>query len=155
MNSKINVDKIQKDAEDYYRRGEFFCSEAIVASIRENLIPEMPEEMIAAASGFPVGVGRAKCMCGAISGGVICAGYAFGRVMPGDKDRSEKTLAVANEIQTNFKNRHRVACCSILTRGMDMGSGEHKEQCISFTGEIARDTAEIIARECHLEVEGE
>jgi hypothetical protein len=33
---------------------------------------------------------------------------------------------------------------------MDMGSGEHKEQCISFTGEIAEKAAEIIVRELGL-----
>jgi len=30
---------------------------------------------------------------------------------------------------------------------MDMASGEHKAQCISFTGEIAEKAAEIIVRE--------
>jgi len=30
---------------------------------------------------------------------------------------------------------------------MDMASGEHKDQCVRFTGEVARKVAEIICRE--------
>jgi hypothetical protein len=40
-----------------------------------------------------------------------------------------------------------VLCCSVHTKGMDMASGEHKAQCIAFTGEMAGKAAEIIARE--------
>tara|TARA_Y100001933_G_C18856659_1_gene504118 strand:- start:36 stop:146 length:111 start_codon:yes stop_codon:yes gene_type:complete len=31
-----------------------------------------------------------------------------------------------------------------------MASAEHKDQCVSFTGEIAEKTAEIIVRELNL-----
>lgn len=149
MNASFSVEKVKADAEEYFRRGEYYCSEAIVASIRDNIAPEMPEAMIAAASGFPVGVGRSKCMCGAVSGGVIGIGYVFGRTGPSSPadPRSVKTLELANELQEAFRSSHRVLCCSTHTRGMDMASGEHKAQCIAFTGEMAAKAAEIIARE--------
>ena len=35
----------------------------------------------------------------------------------------------------------------MLTREFDMGAGEHKEQCIRFTGIAAKKVAEIIVRE--------
>jgi len=35
----------------------------------------------------------------------------------------------------------------VHTKGMDMASGEHKAQCVAFTGEMAAKTAEIIERE--------
>ena len=38
-------------------------------------------------------------------------------------------------------------CCRVLTRNMTLGSSEHMEQCISFTGEVAKTTARIILRE--------
>ncbi|MFL0247280.1 C-GCAxxG-C-C family (seleno)protein [Candidatus Clostridium stratigraminis] len=109
----------------------------------------MPDEMIAMASGFPIGIGKSKCVCGAVSGGVMCLGYFFGRTKGGDT-KIQKTFALANELQESFKNNHKVLCCKVLTHGMDMASGEHKEQCISFTGEIAEKTAEIIVRELGL-----
>lgn len=141
--------KVQEDAEGYFRRGEYYCSEAIVAAVRDNLAPEMPEALIAAASGFPVGVGRSKCMCGAVSGGVLALGYLFGRTSPSNPadPQSVKTLACANELQQAFRDSHRVLCCSVHTHGMDMASGEHKAQCIAFTGEMAAKTAEIALRE--------
>lgn len=149
MAQTIDVEKVRHDAEEYFRHGDFYCSEAIVASVRDNIAPEMPASMIAAASGFPVGVGRSKCMCGAVSGGVLSLGYVFGRTGPSTPadPKSVKTLALANELQQAFRDGHRVLCCSVQTKGMDMASGEHKAQCVSFTGEMAAKTAEIIARE--------
>lgn len=149
MKKEVSIKKIKEDAEELYRKGDFYCSEAIVSSIKNNFEIDMPEEMIAMASGFPVGIGKSKCICGAISGGVMCLGYFFGRTKGGDS-KVVKTLELANELQESFKNNHKVLCCKVLTRGMDMGSGEHKNQCISFTGEVAAKAAEIIVRELNL-----
>lgn len=155
MLQEVNIKKVREDAEEFFRKGNFYCSEAIVASIRKNLAPQMPEELIAAASGFPVGVGKSKCMCGAISGSVICLGYLFGRTQgssPNDP-KSQNCLKLANELQDSFRKNHKgVLCCYIHTKGMDMASGEHKNQCISFTGEMAAKTAEIAARELGIPV---
>jgi C_GCAxxG_C_C family probable redox protein len=144
MKKEVSIRKIRYDAEESFRKGDFFCSEAIVASIKNNFELDMPDEMIAMASGFPIGIGKSKCVCGAVSGGVLCLGYFFGRTKGAD------TKVLANELQQSFKDNHKVLCCRILTQGMDMGSGEHKTQCISFTGEIAEKTAEIIVRELGL-----
>jgi len=113
----------------------------------------MPVEMIAAGSGFPIGVGRSKCMCGAVSGAVVCLGYFFGRTQPTTPTdpRSVKCMELANELQQSFRNNHKgVMCCHVHTKDMDMASGEHKAQCVAFTGEMAAKTAEIVARELGL-----
>jgi C_GCAxxG_C_C family probable redox protein len=149
MKERVSINKIKRDAEELYRKGDFFCSEAIVYSIKENFELDMPDEMIAMASGFPVGIGKSKCVCGAVSGGVMALGYFFGRTKGGDP-KVQNTLKLANELQESFKSNHKVLCCKVLTHGMDMGSGEHKEQCIAFTGEIAEKTAQIIVRELGL-----
>ncbi|KAB3530222.1 C-GCAxxG-C-C family (seleno)protein [Alkaliphilus serpentinus] len=146
MKTEINIEKVKADAEELFRKGDFFCSEAIVSSIRDNFEIDMPEEMIAMASTFPVGIGRSKCVCGAVSGALLALGYFFGRTKGGDP-KVQKTLELANELQQSFKDNHKVLCCKILTHGMDMASGEHKAQCVSFTGEMAKKAAEIIVRE--------
>lgn len=153
MNPSLSVEKVREDAEGYFRRGNYYCSEAIVASVRDNIAPEMPEALIAAASGFPIGVGRSKCMCGAVSGGVISLGYVFGRTGPTSPadPKSVRAMELANELQQAFRDSHKVLCCSVQTKGMDIASGEHKAQCVSFTGEMAAKTAEIIARELGLD----
>lgn len=152
MIKEISIKKVREDAENYFRKGEFYCSEAIVAAIKDNFKVDMPDEMIAMASGFPVGIGKSKCTCGAISGAVLSIGYFFGRTKgstPQDP-RSVKALELALELQQYFKGKNKVSCCSILTKGMDMSSGEHKTQCIKFTGEMAEKTAEIIVRELNM-----
>ncbi|MGX8795840.1 C-GCAxxG-C-C family protein [Fusibacter sp. JL298sf-3] len=146
MVEAVSIQKIKNDAEESFRRGDFFCSEAIVNSFRNNFEIDMPEEMIAMASGFPVGIGRSKCTCGAVTGSVLTLGYFFGRTKGGDP-KVNRTLELANELQQRFKDKHKVLCCSVLTKGMDMASGEHKQQCISFTGEMAENLAEIVVRE--------
>ncbi|SFI33115.1 C_GCAxxG_C_C family probable redox protein [Tindallia magadiensis] len=149
MKTEVSVQQIRKDAEDMFRAGKYYCSEAIVASIKKNFELDMPDEMIAMASGFPVGIGKSKCTCGAVTGGIITLGYFFGRTEgTNPKDpKSVKTLELAYELQDDFKKNHKLLCCSVLTKGMDMASGEHKEQCISFTGEVAENAARIIVRE--------
>lgn len=57
MKSNIDVQVIKKKAEEYYRCGEFYCSEAIVKTIKDEFELELPDQVIAMASGFPVGIG--------------------------------------------------------------------------------------------------
>lgn len=147
VKSEVSVNKIRKDAEDLFRGG-FFCSEAVVSAIRSNFELDIPEEVISMASGFPVGIGRSKCLCGAVSGGVMALGLFFGRTKQGDP-KVEKNLEVAKELHDWFKtaNGKNALCCRILTKEFDMGKGEHKEQCICFTGLVAGKVAEIVVRE--------
>ena len=154
MLKEVCIQKVRKDAEELFRSGGFYCSEAIISSVRKNINPNMPIEMVSAGSGFPVGVGRSKCMCGAVSGAVICLGYFFGRVQPttSTDPKSTKCLELAYELQESFRKNHKVLCCHVHVEGLDMAKGEHKPQCIAFTGEMAGKVAEIIARELNLKL---
>lgn len=146
LKREVSVAKIAKDAENLFRGG-FFCSEAVVSSIRSNFEMDVPEEVIAMASGFPIGIGRSKCLCGAVSGGVMAIGLVFGRTVQKDP-QVEQTLALSKELHDWFKaaNGKNALCCRILTKEFDMGAGEHKEQCIHFTGLVAGKVAEMIIR---------
>ncbi|HML31983.1 C-GCAxxG-C-C family protein [Sporomusa sphaeroides] len=146
MNTTVDLAKIKKDAEAYYRNGDFYCSEAIVKTIKDEFALPLPDSVIAMASGFPVGIGGSGCTCGAISGGIIAMGMFFGRTEPKDP-KVNKAMKLAKELHDIFKERHSCLCCRVLTRGMELGSPEHMKQCISFTGEVAEETAKIIVRE--------
>jgi len=150
MMNRINIKDIRKEAEGYYANGEYYCSEAIVATIRNNFDTDMPIEAIAMVSGFPIGVGGAKCICGAVSGGIVCIGYFFGRTEP-KNPKVNKTLELAKELHDYFATKNKVLCCRVLTKDMTLGSETHMKQCVSFTGDIAVKTAEIIARELGIE----
>ncbi|MBM6861456.1 C-GCAxxG-C-C family protein [Clostridium saudiense] len=144
--SNIDINKIRETAENYYRNGDFFCSEAIVKTIKDEFELPVSDEIVAAASGFPIGIGGSGCTCGAVSGGVMALGLVFGRQEAKDP-KVRKTMELTKELHEKFRKNHKSLCCRILTKGLDMGSGEHKEQCISFTGEVAEEVAKIIVRE--------
>ncbi len=102
MNYTLDVDiaKVREDAEELY--GAFYCSEAIVSAIRTNFQLYIPEEVISMASGFPVGIGGSKCVCGAVSGGIMALGLFFGRTQPGDP-KIGKMMGLAAELHDWFK----------------------------------------------------
>lgn len=155
MKKEVNVRKVREEAEEIFRLGGFYCSEAIISSIRKNIDPDMPLELVSAGSGFPIGVGRSKCLCGAISGAVVCLGYFFGRSKPSSPDdpKSQKCLDLTHELQESFRTNHKgTLCCYKHVEGLDLLNGEHRPQCIAFTGEMAQKTAEIIAREFDLKL---
>lgn len=143
---EIDIKGIRNRAEAYYRNGDFYCSEAIVKTIRDEFNLPLPDEVIAMASGFPVGMGGSGCTCGALVGGIMALGLFFGRTEPKDA-KVQKAMELAKELHDTFKERHRSTCCRVLTKGMELGSPEHMAQCVSFTGEVAGETARIIVRE--------
>lgn len=149
MVDKIYINRIKKIAEDYYRNGDFFCSEAVLKTIIDEFNVEITDDVIKLASGFPVGIGHSGCTCGAISGGVMAIGLFFGRKTPKDPSVNE-TMTLSAELYNIFKVQHKSTCCKVLTKNMELGSSEHMEQCISFTGEIAVETAKLIAHKLNI-----
>lgn len=151
MKKIVYLKKIRQTAESYYRNGDFYCSESIVKTIRDEFDLPLPDDIIALASGFPIGIGNSGCTCGAIVGGVMALGMFFGRTQAKD-EKVKKAMAVSHELHDTFQSRHKVLCCRVLTKGIVLGSPEHMIQCIAFTGEVAEETAKIIARELNLEI---
>lgn len=146
----VNFEKVQKDGENYFRNG-FYCCEAVVAAIIDNFKLDVSKNVISVVSGMAKGIGSAGCVCGALNGAIAALGLFFGRCEPtGPKDpKIIKCLELSNEMHQWFKenNGKHCVCCRALTKEFDMSKGEHKEQCIYFTGLCARKVAEIIKRE--------
>jgi C_GCAxxG_C_C family probable redox protein len=146
MNLDVDLEKIRLIAEEYYRSGEFYCSEAVVKTIKDAFNLSVSDDVISMASGFPVGMGNAGCLCGAVSGGVMALGLVFGRTAPKDK-KVDKAMKLSRELHDIFKKRHKCLCCRTLNKYMLMGSSRQMKQCIAFTGEMAQEAARIIIRE--------
>ncbi len=151
MTRSVNLNHIKETAEAYYADGDFYCSEAIVKTLIDAFELDASDDCIKMASGFPVGIGGQGCTCGAVAGGVMAIGLVFGRCIP--KDPSvDQTMALCSELMTQFKADHRVTCCSILRKGMTLGSPVHMKQCIMLTGDVAYKAAKIIAEALALEI---
>ncbi|RMD01289.1 hypothetical protein D9O40_08545 [Clostridium autoethanogenum] len=151
MNKIIDLHKIKTTAENYYRNRDFYCSESIVKTIKDEFNLPISDDIIKMASGFPVGIGGSGCTCGAVTGGIMAIGLFFGRCEPKD-ERVNKAMALSKELHDIFKDKHKCLCCRVLTKDMTLGSEEHMKQCIYFTGEVAEESAKIIARELNLKV---
>ncbi|MBP1890412.1 C_GCAxxG_C_C family probable redox protein [Clostridium moniliforme] len=146
---KNELKRIRETAEKYYRDGDFFCSEAIVKTLKDEFMPELSDDVVKMASGFPVGIGRTGCTCGALTGGILVLGMIFGRSEARGQE-SAKVLELSKELHDKFVEMNKCTCCRVLTKGMVKGSKEHKDQCVRFTGEMAEETAKIIIREKEL-----
>lgn len=154
IKQSVSPTKVAKDAEELYRGG-YFCCEALMCAIRDNFELDVPDAVIAMSSGMSVGAGRSGCICGALNGGILALGMFFGRTeQKGPNDpKVQKCMSLSNELHQFFKteNGKNSACCRVLTREFDMSKGEHKEQCIGYTGMCAGKVAEMIIRELGLE----
>lgn len=142
------ISEVRESAQNYYANGDFYCSEAVVKSVLDGLNITYAPEIIAAASGFPVGIGGAECLCGAISGGIMAIGYVFGRTEP-KSPRVSKAMDLSKQLHELFVKRNKCTCCRVLTKGMTKGSAEHMAQCVRFTGEVAEDTFRLINENRH------
>lgn len=142
----IDFAEVRATAEKYYRDGDFYCSEAVVKTIKDAFGLGYDDTVIALASGFPVGIGRSGCICGAVTGGVMALGMVFGRTQPKD-ERVNKALVLSKELHDQFRSNHKSLCCRVLTKGLTLGTPEHKNQCVAFTGEVAEFVARLIVRE--------
>lgn len=101
----INLERVRKLAEDYYRNGDYYCSESIVKTIRDEFGLSVPDSAIAMASGFPVGIGGSECTCGAIAGGVMALCMFFGREKPRD-EAVNRCMAISKELHDILSDRY-------------------------------------------------
>lgn len=126
----------KRTAEDYFRQGKYFCSEAVVQTINDLLGRPMPQDAVRMASGFPVGIGKSGCVCGAISGGVMALGLKHGRAAAGEP-MPERMLPAAAELHDYVRGVYKSTCCRVLVHGMDFAGEERKAHCIKITGLVA------------------
>lgn len=142
------LNEVQKEAEGYFERGEFFCSEAVLQVINDVLNQPYSKEVVKLASGFPIGLGKAQCLCGAVSGGEMALGMVYGRTHGEQMD--PKMFETAKDLHDYIKTEYKSTCCRVITRkwaGDNFQSPERKKHCIKITGEVARWVAERLVNE--------
>ncbi len=126
----------RKTAEDYFRRGDYFCSESVITTINDSLGQPFDSSIVKMASGFPIGIGKSKCLCGAVSGGIMALGLAYGREKPGDP--MPDSFPNSADLHDYIIEKYGSTCCRVLTRKFDnFKSQERADHCIQITGEVA------------------
>lgn len=138
------LETIKETAQTYFRNGELFCSEAVVQTINDALGKPYSEDVVKLASGFPIGLGKAQCLCGAVSGGEMALGMVYGRVH--GEGMNPKMFDKSKALHDFVKDEYKSLCCRVITRewaGDNFQSPERKQHCIAITGNVA----EWVARE--------
>ena len=145
--TEISPRAVQRAAEKNFKSG-YYCCEALMCTIRDEFKLDVPKEVIAMSSGMAVGAGKSGCVCGAFNGGLLALGMFFGRTEQDGptNPKSVKCMELVHELHDWFKkaNGKNAICCRVLTKEFNMGQGEHKEQCIFFTGLCAWKVAQIV-----------
>ena len=147
------LDHVKGIAEEYFRSGTFFCSEAVVQTLNDELDNPLPEEVVRMASAFPIGLGKAQCLCGAVSGGEMVLGMMYGRVKGEAMD--PRMFECAKDLHDYIKKEYKATCCRVMTKqweGDNFMSPERKEHCIEITGKVARWVAERLIDDGKLEI---
>lgn len=139
MEKEEILDNIRKEAEDYFRHNEFFCSESVVYTINKLLGEPYDKDIVKLASGFPIGMGKSGCLCGAVSGGQMALGMVYGRKY--GEQINEKMFPLAAELHDYTMKEYGSNCCRVITRqwaGDDFKSPARKKHCVNITGDIAQ-----------------
>jgi C_GCAxxG_C_C family probable redox protein len=121
--------KVALEAEGLFRSGKMHCAEAVLAAVKNNFAPALPDEVVQMASGFGGGSGSG-CLCGAVSGGTI----ALGMVLKSDK---KEVTHLTKELHKWFKGQYGATCCKVITQ-------KGKGGCGALTGSVAGKVAELL-----------
>ena len=142
--TKIEIlNEVQARAEELFRNGTFFCSESVLTVINDMLGRPYPADIVKMASSFPIGLGKAQCLCGAVSGGEMALGIVYGRNQ--GEPMNPKMFELAKGLHDFTIREYGATCCRVITRewnGDNFQSPERKAHCIEITGKMARWVAE-------------
>lgn len=150
MIKKISINNTIKDACYIFNNG-FACSESVIYAVRKNFELDLPDDVIAMSSGFPWGLGKSYCICGALAGGTMCIGYFFGRRKPADP-KINRCFDLTKEFSDEFLKFAGSRCCGQITEGFDRENNGHKEKCTEIVKKATEVVCNIICRELDMEI---
>jgi C_GCAxxG_C_C family probable redox protein len=98
-------------------------------------------------------MGKAGCLCGAVSGGQMALGMAYGRVE--GEPMQDKMFDISKNLHDYVKEEYDSTCCRVITRqwqGDDFKSQGRKNHCITITGKVARWVANELINDGKIQV---
>ncbi|MGE5678551.1 MAG: C-GCAxxG-C-C family protein [Pseudomonadota bacterium] len=134
------MEETRSKAEGYFARGEFFCSEAVVHTINELLGWPFEKDVVRMASAFPIGLGKSGCLCGAVSGGAMALGMAYGREH--GEAMNDKMFPSSKALHDHIRDIYKSTCCRVMIKNFEFASPERKAHCVQITGDVAAWIAE-------------
>lgn len=122
----------QTDLSAKQRAGQLFDNGFNCAqSVLQATCSEVGKDLNNIAAAFGGGIGNSKCLCGAVSGGVMAL------ALQGKGKRSA-------DVVTEFKKRNRTTCCKALSSPFVWMSADHSANCRRLTVETAEHIDRIL-----------
>jgi C_GCAxxG_C_C family probable redox protein len=126
--STIVADKPNRKAGELFTQGLNCCQAVFQATTGRD-----DGEIMLMAKAFGGGIGERKCLCGAVTGGVMALGIS------GKGKRS-------GELVDRFRKKQGATCCAALTRNYKWKSRSHLRNCRRITEEAAAIVAELLEK---------
>ncbi len=120
---------VAQQAGEYFDQGHN-CAQAVLLAHAGRVDPPLME----IAKSFGAGIAGAKCLCGAVSGGVMALSLA-------GAGKKSHLLVEA------FRQEHRTTCCAGLSKALVWKSKQHRQNCRRLTVSAADITARILSGE--------
>ena len=128
---------------EHFTRDGFNCAESVLYGVMTAFGLPGGDAILRAATPFGGGIGRAGCVCGALSGAVMALGLHCGRIAP-DAAQRNRAYARAERLWKRFVERAGGEDCrDINTLGFN--HPDHKGFCARFVAIAAELAAEEIA----------
>ena len=143
-NKNEKIEEAKAHAFDLYVKDQFVCSEAVLYTIHKILGTPLPVEIVRLAGGFAGGIGESGYVCGALTGGVMALGLAFGRSEAGAS--CPKLQPATRELLEWFNREFGSSCCATLTKKRRAFGGKESNRCGVMTGETAARTMELVLK---------
>ncbi len=148
--NKIDLDLIKKEAQSHFQKQEFSCAESVLKALVDNFDIIEDKTLVKVASPFSGGLGGLGCVCGTLSAANIAIGLTLGRYEANDP-KIDKAKELSQKIYNIFVEENKTACCREVTRGLEPDSEEKRERCYPIIGNMAYNTAKLIADELKIE----
>jgi C_GCAxxG_C_C family probable redox protein len=126
--SSIFTDKPNQKAGELFAQGLNCCQAVFQATTGC-----VDGEIMLMAKAFGGGIGERKCLCGAVTGGVMALGIS------GKGKRS-------GELVDRFRKEQGATCCAALSRNYKWKSHSHLKNCRRITEEAAAIVAELLEK---------
>ena len=132
---------VSERAMEYFRQG-LNCAECVMRAYMDTHEFGLPQEVIALASGYGLGMGRTKNSCGAINGAMLALGLKKGRRYPFEKETPQERIEELQivyrpfeEMVTEIQNHYGALLCKELTQPFsDWHSKERRKFCQKLIG---------------------
>ena len=139
------ADKAEQRARQYFREG-LNCSECVLRSFLDVNDIDLPDEIIALASGYGGGMGQTRNTCGAINGAMLAIGTVRGRRNPFAVPDTEGRIKEVREVYKPFRafiehlqEEYGTLNCMELSAPWkdDFGGKPRKKNCQKIIGHCA------------------